>query len=58
MFNYILKILFQKNEHSAGIYLNKIKQLEARVKDAEHQATEATKRVKTLNILFHSILYK
>ena len=34
-----------ENEHSTGIYLNKIKQLESRVKDAEYQAGEATKRI-------------
>ena len=34
-----------ENEKIAGIYLNKIKILEQRVKDAENQATEATKRV-------------
>jgi hypothetical protein len=34
-----------ENEHSIGIYLNKIKQLESRVKDAEYQAGEATKRI-------------
>lgn len=42
----VLKInLFFKSERINDSYLNKIKTLESRVKDAEQQATEATKRI-------------
>jgi hypothetical protein len=34
-----------KNDRERDKYINRIKVLESRVKDAESQATEATKRV-------------
>ena len=40
-----------QNEREAGVYMNRIKNLENRVKDAELQANEATKRVSSLKLL-------
>ena len=46
MFNFDLWFEFYfQNEKTIGIYMNKIRTLESRVKDAETQAVEATKRV-------------
>ena len=41
-----IKLFIQQNEASITSYIVKIKSLEDRVKDSEHQATEATKKVK------------